>query len=796
MGIYQTCNRIRLICCLLLFLLLITATGLFAVSSLEEQGLTAYLSGDLVRATQYLEKAIATNQASPKASVYLIKVYLELSHDYFDKKQYSQALGVLNKALKMSPDNKDIQDIYRWVNESYQQEKNQKLLAKKPPKPKPTAKKKVKKTAANALAAPVTLTAVTVEPTKEAVNVVSLTATAALIEDHFKAIIKTQQSELLTEQRAINETVSNRVQSTVNTLLILGGAAVLLILLIFMFIMKRQRRFFKSEEEHFLGVLNDQNTALAKGAVTLASKKAGAGAQISTGEMLSDPNPRIRAKGIELLDQEFQLENTSKEIALKVLNPFAMDPNNRVLGNVAKAMYRYDPNRAKALIKSMLENSNVFMRLSAVWVCGEIGDPIILDMVINLAEAVQPPLTQRVKKTLEKIAELKNPEIIKRKETIFQKIQHLAAKEKEGLAQGFGNYPASEDGRGPSKPSAPEFDPLLRERDMEIKALKEQINKISELKIELQNDLCSFTEEQERLKESLDRSKKEALGQKKSLAEKESELREARDGLSELEENLKTLSEDLARQKKMNEKAESEKKDISAREKSLQAELVKMGQEAVDGQELSSQLQKLEKDLKEKQKDGREKEAKLDEITKEMDRKEKEFEKLLHSHQQLQKKLLDKEKSSQDSLANLKEEMEQQAQEARKEREQLKEKAVKLEEQVKKAKEDHLREIREIRVAGEQGSLATKESEMLRRENESLQHEIDLLKIKIEKLSLEGDIQSRRHEEVQAGIKESADSLTRSREEVLRLQKENAEIKKALEYSLHKLHDLENGKTS
>ena len=84
---------------------------------------------------------------------------------------------------------------------------------------------------------------------------------------------------------------------------------------------------------------------------------------------LADPDRRIRANAIEAFEQ---LDDPR---FVQMLLPFLHDRDNRVRANACKALWHLGQPEAAAMLREMLADADEAMRLSAVWTLGEIRLP-------------------------------------------------------------------------------------------------------------------------------------------------------------------------------------------------------------------------------------------------------------------------------------------------------------------------------------------------------------------------------------------------------------------------------------
>jgi len=126
--------------------------------------------------------------------------------------------------------------------------------------------------------------------------------------------------------------------------------------------------------------------------------------------MLNDPNPRVKAKAIEIVDAQMISEKENPDVAEKILKEFLEDKNNRVRANAAKALFRYKPEMALETIKEMFKSNDKWMQISAAWVLGELegsneAAEILLD---NIGALEESHYKQRVIKSLTKLNQSEN----------------------------------------------------------------------------------------------------------------------------------------------------------------------------------------------------------------------------------------------------------------------------------------------------------------------------------------------------------------------------------------------------
>lgn len=84
---------------------------------------------------------------------------------------------------------------------------------------------------------------------------------------------------------------------------------------------------------------------------------------------LEDKENRVRANTVEALTQLKISKASLKPALTKLIN----DPNNRVRANVAMSLLFMGEDRGREILSSMLSSKDEFMRASAAYACGEVG---------------------------------------------------------------------------------------------------------------------------------------------------------------------------------------------------------------------------------------------------------------------------------------------------------------------------------------------------------------------------------------------------------------------------------------
>ena len=181
-----------------------------------------------------------------------------------------------------------------------------------------------------------------------------------------------------------------------------------------------------------INMMQQQSLALSQGGG--ASPRLMLTQSSSTRQLIEDPNPLIRAKGVEVIEAEL-VEEKDSEVAERLLAPFLQDENNRVRANAAKAMYKYKPDVALKVLREMIDAADKWMRVSAVWALGEIGSDDGAQILLDLRDDPEYHVRRRVYKSLQKFQETRKDDMpAELRDVVDKAVRELAAAEPQ--AQG------------------------------------------------------------------------------------------------------------------------------------------------------------------------------------------------------------------------------------------------------------------------------------------------------------------------------------------------------------------------
>ena len=318
----------------------------------------------------------------------------------FKNKQYQDALEYFEKAKKYDPENKEIESVIENVSE------------------------KLKPVASPVSA--VTYERVVVQDT------VTLDLLKSVQNQQDKLIgAITKPNELIrqilaksdTERKELINMLDKKNDSMVETIksIVFYGAVGLIVVIIivvgliyFVSVRSSLRReaIMMKQQEAILNVMMQQQVALSQGSslLRLSDGMQSSGGFVTPRLMLNDPNPRVKAKAIEIVDAQMISEKENPDVAEKILKEFLEDKNNRVRANAAKALFRYKPEMALETIKEMFKSNDKWMQISAAWVLGELegsneAAEILLD---NIGALEESHYKQRVIKSLTKLNQSEN----------------------------------------------------------------------------------------------------------------------------------------------------------------------------------------------------------------------------------------------------------------------------------------------------------------------------------------------------------------------------------------------------
>ena len=390
-----------------------------------------YLKGELDSAISEVEQAITLGATDKKVNAFLVKVLLERGGTLFSNKQYQDALPYFEKAKIYDPENKDIDSITKTIQDKLNPQTTIVTPSTQPFK-------------------------TTIETTDAAASTLIKTLQSnqdKLIEkitqpnDLIRQILNKsddERKELISMLDKKNDAVIDAVKSEKDTVkyLVVFFVIVIAVVVIFIYMTSvrtahRRESVIMNQQEKILNIMLAQQTALAQGSTVLRLAQGSAETVPSSAEefttpkeMLSDANPRVRAKGIEIIDAQLVKEDENPDVAERILKPFFEDKDNRVRANAIKVLYRYKPELAIKNAKDMLQTDDKWMRVSAAWVLGELeGSKEAAETLLENLNVEDYHLRRRILKSLSKLNEYEKELPQDLKEKIKNTIVEIANKE-------------------------------------------------------------------------------------------------------------------------------------------------------------------------------------------------------------------------------------------------------------------------------------------------------------------------------------------------------------------------------
>ena len=388
-----------------------------------------YLEGNLSGAISDSEQAFNMGGASDrKLTAFYVKILLEQGGKLVNNKQYQDALPYFEKASGVDPGNKEIQSVIGLINKKLKPAEN---TAVRENSAGADVSSKGSEKSFNDLIKTLQfnqdrLIEKIVQPGK------SLETLVARSDAERKDLIKM----LANKDNDMVDVVKSQNESMKMIMYLL--VAVVIIALLIYFITsrgssKRESVIFH-QQEAILNLMVQQQQALMQGSsmLRLSEGTCPPGEFITPKQMLNDPKPRIRAKGIEIIDAQLVRENEDPEVAARILKPFLEDNDNRVRANSIKILFRYKPEEAVASALEMTKSPDKWMRVSGAWVFGEMeGFELAATLLMEKIDENDYHFKRRALKSLSKLidpeAKVKlSPEM---QEKVKQFIEETANKE-------------------------------------------------------------------------------------------------------------------------------------------------------------------------------------------------------------------------------------------------------------------------------------------------------------------------------------------------------------------------------
>jgi tetratricopeptide (TPR) repeat protein len=366
-------------------------------------------------AVSCLEDALALYPKSDQVKSKLAKTLTEWANKWYVQKEYDRALGLLNRAKSLAPYDKSIKEMHVFVQKAKQEKDNP--VPEQPNQEEPPVQPEKSKPV---ISKPAERPAHTIEDARRNISVIEM------FQKSQKNIYEYKNSidELKEILPALERKTRMYLYLSIGSMLV--ALTCLILYLIGRYRSSKREHVLMQHKDRLISMIEHQDLSFARSISRFMLDHAFHEEKIGSGELIVHSNPHIRAKGIELLEEELVLQN-DPVAAIKVLVPFLRDPNNRVKGNAVKAVFRYNRDLAMKSLVDMVSGTDKWMQLSAVWAIAELGDPAAIDIMLDKIDYWDHDAQARALRPLHKLIEKPNiqKDVI---EKIRTKIKQLDAK--------------------------------------------------------------------------------------------------------------------------------------------------------------------------------------------------------------------------------------------------------------------------------------------------------------------------------------------------------------------------------
>ncbi len=340
----------------------------------RKQATSCYIDGDYEAALDRIRTAYNMNPDSEKNRDFYLQMIVETARYNYDSGQYEAALEILKEGREIEPENDAIAELIRSVNDR---------LRPEPPGRVADREAEIRREVERRVAA---FRREHLERARQREDEETFAELKNIIRQSDERIAGLH--ELLEEERG-----SPFYYVAIFTVLIAGG--VTLIILHQKNTLKKMALFQKK----LMDTMLDRQKALTRGKGKARLKRDDSNKlehkintplsntknKISIESMITDSHPRVRAKGVEIIDAELMEEdNLNKDTAENILKPFLKDENNRVKGNAVLSLHRYHPDKAFIITREMANSNDQDMRVTAAWLVGDFEDSNRLVKSINI----------------------------------------------------------------------------------------------------------------------------------------------------------------------------------------------------------------------------------------------------------------------------------------------------------------------------------------------------------------------------------------------------------------------------
>jgi tetratricopeptide (TPR) repeat protein len=347
-------------------------------------GIKKYMHGDFEGAIKDLQSALEFDSRNKKAKAFFVKVLVDQASQNFMEKKYGKALSYIDQAKKYAPQNEEVIKMYEIITKEVEGE---------PSRPGASQQDMLKLFGQFQQEQGKTISAYFSPQQNQMRDMISRF-------DSERKDLMVKMAEGGKEVRKMGRTLF--IGGIIGIAFI--GVLIFLVGLYVNYSSARREALILQHQERILNSVREEMVSLASAAQS-AALPAGQ-APTSAREMISSPNPHIRAKGIEVIEAELVEEDDAtqaKVVAEKLLQPFLEDADNRVRANAAKALFKYNKKAALETLIKMFLDENKWMKTSAAWALGELPSEEAAGILLQHADDPDEHCKSKVVDSLKKL---------------------------------------------------------------------------------------------------------------------------------------------------------------------------------------------------------------------------------------------------------------------------------------------------------------------------------------------------------------------------------------------------------
>jgi len=377
----------------IVFLTLFTFFTVFTVSCYAENekaesyftdGVQKYIKGDIDGAIFDIENSLKLDKENKKYSSFLVKMLVEKGSEYYLQKKLKEALPYFEKAKKISPDNEKVKEMYDVIyKELFPTSETQNVQ-------KVESSEEMRKLFIEFQKQQQNLISTVLGPTEQ-----TLKEIISKVGDERREFLNilSKRDESVKQAFKENRDIINRNFVIAILVFIIG---IIIVVIVFSYVSSRlsarREAILLQHQERIISNLLQQNV----GSVQLIDETT------SPLKLIEGSHPKDRVKGVEIIEAEL-VEETDTEIAQRLLIPFLEDKDSKVRATAAKALYKYNSNKALQILKDMSKSKDRVTRLNAAWSLGEISSDLSAEILLDLINDTDYHVKRVVLKFLQRI---------------------------------------------------------------------------------------------------------------------------------------------------------------------------------------------------------------------------------------------------------------------------------------------------------------------------------------------------------------------------------------------------------